>query len=282
MNEISKQRLKQAEENLKLFSHLNIRVAAVTGSIAKGYGDDNSDIDTIVILNEQMSEEEFDKIIAEAKASGGNLYHGTASEGFAAFYYINGVKCDFGFGLFSETEELINGMIEKPEVDLIKHLQISGLIDGYILQDTGWLTDLLKKAVDKYPKELQVLMVEHFKKFHPEWAIEKMTYLRGDMLFYYESLVEIIGNCISILCGLNKMYHPGKLKGAEYSVRQMKIIPYDFIARYNRILSLNDYSDAVKELFKIVREVFDLIDAHLPEVSTQRSREVLEMVLRKK
>lgn len=281
MNDISKNRLELAAKNLELFKNLNIRAAAVTGSIAKGYGDDNSDIDTIVILNERMTYEQFDNIIADARASGGDLYHGSAADGFAAYYYINGVKCDFGFGIYSETESLINDMLEKPEVDLIKHLQISGLIDGKILQDTGWLADLLKKAEVNYPKELQVLMVEHFKKFHPEWAIETMTHSRGDMLFYYESLVEIIGNCIGILCGLNKMYHPGKLKGAEYSIWQMKIIPNDFIARYNRILSSNDYSFAVKELFKIVREVFELIDTHLPEISTKRSREVLEMVLRK-
>lgn len=73
MDEISKHRLTQAKENLKLFDFLDIRAAAVTGSIAKGYGDDNSDIDTIVFLNNKMSQSEFDKIISDAKTSGGDL-----------------------------------------------------------------------------------------------------------------------------------------------------------------------------------------------------------------
>lgn len=280
MNELSKQRLKQAKDNLELFSKLDIRAAAVTGSIAKGYGDDNSDIDTIVILNSQMTQNEFDRIVNDAKASGGDFYHGSPEEGFAVYYYIDGVRCDFGFGHYSETETLINEMLEKPEVDLTKHLMISGLIDGYILKDTNWLAPLVKKAEDGYPKELQVMLVNHFKKFHPEWAIEKMTIGRGDILYYYESLVEMTGNIIGILCGLNKFYHPGKLKGASHTITKMQIKPRDFVKRYNFVLSAEKY-EALKELFNLVRETFELIDEHLPEVSTKRSREVLEMILRK-
>lgn len=280
MNEISKRRLTQAKDNLKLFNFLDIRAAAVTGSIAKGYGDDNSDIDTIVILNNPMSQSEFDRIINDAKTSGGDLYHGSPEEGFAVYYYIDGVRCDFGFGHYSETETLINEMLKKPEVDLTKHLMISGLIDGYILKDSGWLAPLIKKAEDSYSKELQVMLVNHFKKFHPEWAIEKMTIDRGDILYYYESLVEMTGNIIGILCALNKFFHPGKLKGVEHTIAKMDIKPLDFAKRYNYILSAEKY-EAIRELFKLVRETFDLIDEHLPEVSTVRSREVLEMVLRK-
>ncbi len=280
MNEISKLRLTQAKDNLKLFDFLDIRAAAVTGSVAKGYADDNSDIDTIVILNNPMSQSEFDRIINDAKTSGGDLYHGSPEEGFAVYYYIDGVRCDFGFGHYSETETLINEMLKKPEVDLTKHLMISGLIDGYILKDSGWLAPLIKKAEDGYPKELQVMLVNHYKKFHPEWAIEKMTIGRGDILYYYESLVEMTGNIIGILCGLNRFYHPGKLKGVEHTIEKMQIKPQDFVKRYNFILSAEKY-EAIKELFLLVREVFDLIDEHLPEVSTVKSREVLEMVLRK-
>lgn len=280
MNELSKQRLKQAQKNLELFAQLDIRAAAVTGSAAKGYADDNSDIDTIVMLNSPMVKSEFDKIINDAKASGGDFYHGSPDEGFAVYYYIDGVRCDFGFGHYSETETLINEMIEKPEVDLTKQLMISGLIDGYILKDSDWLAALVKKAEENYPKGLQVLMVEHFKKFHPEWAIEKMTIGRGDILYYYESIVEMTGNIIGILCGLNKYYHPGKLKGVEHTVEKMKIKPRDFINRYKFVLS-TEKSEALKEMFSLVRETFDLIDKNLPEVSTARSRNILEMILRK-
>jgi len=276
MNEISKKRLVQAAQNIQLFSRFDIKAAAVTGSIAKGYGDDTSDIDTIIMLNNVLLQSEFDKVIADAKASGGNFFHGSPEEGFAVYYYIDGVRCDFGFGHYSETEKLINEMLEKPEMDLMKHLQISGLIDGYILKDSNWLNRLTAKAEAEFPKELQIMMVNHFKRFHPERAIEKMTIGRGDILYYYDSLVEMTGNIIGVLCGLNKFYHPGKLKGVEHTVKRMNIKPHDFIRRYNEIL-LAEKSAALKKLFNLVRETFDLIDEHLPEVSTARSREILDM-----
>lgn len=280
MNEVSKLRLKQAHGNLKLFSDLDIRAAAVTGSVPKGYADDNSDIDTIIMLNTKLTQKEFEKIVNDSKVSGGDFYHGSPEEGFAVYYYIDGVRCDFGFGHYSETETLINEMIAKPEVELTKHLMVSGLIDGYILKDSNWLAPLIKKAVEEYPKELQIMLVNHFKKFHPEWAVEKMTIDRGDILYYYESLVEMTGNIIGILCGLNKYYHPGKLKGVEHTIQKMNIKPRDFAARYNFVLSA-EKSEALNEMFILVRETFDLIDKHLPEVSTKRSRDILEMVLRK-
>ena len=276
MNEISKKRLVQAAQNIQLFSRFDIKAAAVTGSIAKGYGDDNSDIDTIIMLNKILLQSEFDKVIADAKASGGNFFHGSPEEGFAVYYYIDGVRCDFGFGHYSETEKLINEMLEKPEMDLMKHLQISGLIDGYILKDSNWLNRLTAKAEAEFPKELQIMMVNHFKRFHPERAIEKMTIGRGDILYYYDSLVEMTGNIIGVLCGLNKFYHPGKLKGVEHTIERMRIKPKDFIRRYNEIL-LAEKNAALKQLFSLVRETFDLIDEHLPEVSTARSREILDI-----
>ncbi len=280
MNEISKQRIEQARNCIPMFSNLDIKAVVVTGSIAKGYGDENSDIDVLIAVNENLSKAQFDKIVEDAKKSGGDLYHGTPEEGFAVYYYINGIKIDFGIAHYTETETLISEMLEKPEVDLVKHLMISGLIDGYILMGNDWIEPILEKAEKDFPKELQVMVVNHFKKFHPEWAIRTMAVEREDDLFYYESLVEITENIIGILCGLNKKYHPGKLKGIEYSVDKMEIKPENFIKRYKSIFSMKK-TESVIEIHKLVRETFDLIDIYLPDVSTVRSREVLEMVLRK-
>jgi predicted nucleotidyltransferase len=279
MNETSRQRLTLAKENLKIFRSNGMVAAMVTGSIAKGYGDDNSDIDTLINYSEPVSEKEFDKIVAGARSSGGDLYHGTPKDGFAVYHYIDGIKCDFGIGDYRETEVLISEMIDKPEMDLTKHLMISGFIDGYTLHGNDWVNKWRLKAME-FPKELQILMVNHFKKFHPEWVLEKMAIERVDELFYRESLIEFVGNMIGIMCALNKMYHPGKLKGVEWTVEQMKIKPKDFFSRYTGLLNAEKYT-AVKELYLLVRETLDLIDENLPEVSTERSKMLLDMKLRK-
>lgn len=280
MNKISKNRLDLAKKNLELFKNKNLVAAMVTGSIAKGYGDDNSDIDTLLAYKKRLTLKEFDKIIESARKSGGDLYHGTPEEGFAVYYYIDGIKCDFGIGDTKETEMLIAEMLKKPEVDLTKHLMIAGFIDGYDLYGHEWIDKLRRRAVENFPSELQIMMVNHFKKFYPKWVMEKMALERGDKLFYEECVIEIIGNIIGILCGLNKKYHPGKLKGIQWSVEQLKIKPFDFINRYNYVFDL-ERQKAVDVLYKLIYETLDLIDAHLPEVSTERSRKLLDFKLRK-
>lgn len=278
MNQISKQRLNLAKENLSIFKKQGLVAAMVTGSIAKGYGDDNSDIDTILYYEEPFTKDEFDKIVTGARSSGGDLYHGTPEEGFAVYYYLHGIKCDFGVGKHAEQEELITEMLTKPEIDMTKHLVISGFVDGFTLFGDTWV-EKWKTEASKYPKELQVLMVNHFKKFHPVWVIEKMALERNDNLFYTESIVEMIGNMIGILCGLNKMYHPGKLKGLEWTIDQMKIKPKNYYLRYNDVL-LNR-KNALQNVYILVKESLDLIDEHLPEVSTERNRKLLDLKLRK-
>lgn len=279
MNEISKERLDLAKKNLELFKNGNLVASMVTGSIAKGYGDDNSDIDTLLAYDRRLTQKEFDKIVEGAKQSGGDLYHGTPEEGFAVYYYLDGIKCDFGVGDNKEIEQLITEMLEKPEIDLIKHLQIAGFIDGYDLYGHEWIDKWRNKA-NEFPKDLQIMMVNHFKKFYPKWVIEKMALERGDILFYHESVIEIIGNMIGILCGLNKKYHPGKLKGIEWSVEQLQIKPMNFINRYISVFEM-DHLKAVDVLYELIEETLNLIDQHLPEVSTECSRKLLDFKLRK-
>jgi predicted nucleotidyltransferase len=280
MNQISKSHLALAERNaLRYKNNPNIKAVMVTGSIAKGYGDDSSDIDTIVMYDKPYSKQEYDEIIDEARNTGGDLYHGMPEEGFAVYYYIDGIKCDFGIGPYQETEKMITEMLEKPEVDLIKHLQILGFIDGIVLHGEDWVRKWRDKALS-YPPELAVMLVNHHKKFHPEWVIRKMAIERNDILFFYESLIESLGNIFGVLCGLNRMYHPGKLKGAEFYIAKMKIKPENFIQRYHNIFSLEP-SGAVTELYALIRETLALIEKYMPEVSTERTRNVLEMKLRK-
>ena len=146
MNKISKQRIELARKNFKRFKCPNIVAAMVTGSVAKGYADDNSDIDTVIQYKMPFTRKEFDKIVNEAKQSGGDLFHGTSGKGFAVYYYIEGIKCDFGFGNFRDAEKLIYDMLKKPEVDLMKHLQISGFIDSVVLYGRNWVNKREEKG----------------------------------------------------------------------------------------------------------------------------------------
>jgi hypothetical protein len=279
MNKVSRQRIELAKKNFEQFRSPNIVAAIVAGSVGKGYADDNSDIDTIIFYKKPFTNKQFNKIVEEAKLSGGDLYHGTPKAGFAVYYYINGIKCDFGFGHYRENEKLITEMVKKQELDQMKHLQISGFLDSYVLYGDKWVNKWKNKA-KKIPKELSFIMVRNHIKFEPEWVTNEMALKRGDILYMYEYFIQAIDRLIWILCGLNKTYHPGKLKGAEFKIKQFRIKPPGFITRCKKVLEAGN-SLAVKELYKLIRETMTLVDKHMPRQSTLRIRRVLKMKLRK-
>src|SRR5260221_11366188 len=237
MNDYSNIRFELAKKNFLRFKNPDLLAASLTGSAAKGYADDFSDIDVILIYKNPVSSNEFELIVKEAKESGGDLYHGTPEAGFAVYYYIDGIKCDFGFGYSAETQKLFDESIEESDepVDTVKHLQISGFIDGIILYDENWLIPLIEK-VKIMPESVKQKLVKHHLKFLPKWVFEKMAIEREDILFYYETILEVFGNMIGILCGLNSFYHPGKIKGAEFTIEKMKIKPFNFISRNKKLL----------------------------------------------
>jgi predicted nucleotidyltransferase len=279
MNEISKHRIEFTKENLKKFKNVNTVAAIIVGSVAKGYADDNSDIDTIVYYNKPFTKKEYNKIVDEAKQSGGDLFHGTHKKGFAVYYYIDGIKCDFGFGDYRENEKLIKDMLKKPEADLMKHLQISGFIDSIVLYGEKWVNKW-KKKTENIPEDLLYFMVRNNLKFEPEWVMHKMAVERGDILYLHEYFILAIDRIIWILCGLNKTYHPGKLKGADYKIQQFEIKPNDFLKRCKKVFESKGRK-SLEELYSLTWETVDLIDKHMPRQSTARIRRVLDMKLRK-
>jgi hypothetical protein len=137
----------------------------------------------------------------------------------------------------------------------------------------------MENKAKKMPEELSYIMVRNNIKFEPEWALYKMAYERGDVLYLQEYIILALERIIWILCGLNKTYHTGKLKGVEYKLKTIKIKPKDFSNRYRKIFRSNS-KESIKILSALIRET-RLIDKYMPRQSTVRIRRVLDMKLRK-
>ena len=280
MNQLSKKYLNLAQKSaLSLISNPNVTAFLVTGSAAKGYADDFSDVDNLVILNVSLTRDEFNEIVNDSKSSGGDLYHGTPEEGFAVYKYIDGIKFDYGFGLKKEQEELIENMLENPEPDDTKQLIISGFCESYTIYGHDWITTWKQKAMN-YPERLALLVAKKHLHFHPKWALEKMGIERNDNLFLYEDFIKAAESIFAVLCAVNRMYYPGKLKGAWYYIDQMKIKPDKLNEKLDLLFSVGR-DHAVEILSLLIKEVFDLVDKHIPDYSTAKAREIFDMELRK-
>jgi hypothetical protein len=117
-------------------------------------------------------------------------------------------------------------------------------------------------------------------RFYPRWVIEKMGVERNDLLFLYESFVEAAENIIGILCGVNRLYHPGKLKGSEWTISQMRAAPPELLSRLEALFQQEPWV-AAGELHGLIGETLDLLEREMPEIDTARTRRVLAMELRR-
>jgi hypothetical protein len=280
MNDATLARIDLARRNAARFTqNPNVRAIMIVGSVAHGMADDNSDIDCTIFTEHPLSQGEYDAICAEARESGGDLYYGTPADGFAIYQYITGIRCDFGFETIESAEKSHTEFLEKPDTDPIKQLVAGGFLDGMALYGQDWIGSW-QAQLARYPNGLGAAMVRKHLRFHPYWVLEKMGLDRGEWLFFYEALLEAEQNILGILCGLNQLYHPGKVKGIAWTIAKLVITPPDPLSRFEQILR-GDAGLAVGRLRELLDETLALVDAHMPEVSTARTRAVLAMELRK-
>lgn len=282
MNEISKQRMELARKNaVQLMNDPNVISMLVTGSVAKGIADDNSDIDTIVIYDKPLTQDNFDRIREDAIASGGGLYGEDIESGITVYKFIDRIRYDYGHTFHDPWEKLLDDYLKEPDITNAEcQIMLSGFIDGAAIKGQEWAEKKKRYFIDSYPDKYAEDLVKKNLAFHPKWVLVKMGLERNDTLFLYETFLDIEKKIFGILCGINNLYHPGKFKSADYTIDKMKIKPDGLYERFTKVFHSSE-SEAIEILSGLIMETLDIVDEHMPEISTKRNREIFSMVLRR-
>lgn len=252
--------------------HPQIEAIMVTGSVAKGLSDKASDIDLISFLNSPAPQAFFDAEKRQALASGGGFYGGSPSEGFGVYRYIDGVRVDLGFNLISETEKIIEDVIEHFAVeDLTQQLIIRGIREGVPLHGADYLATW-RRQTDVYPDGLVTAMIAKHLKFTPAWILEEMGVARGDHIFLVERFLDNQRRIMNVLYALNRQYAPHKVERLAYLCAQLPLKPDDLYTRFVNIFQ-RPLAAATADMLALCRETIDLVDRHWPAFDTTAARE---------
>jgi hypothetical protein len=281
MNSISDAWLARARENTAVFQqNPHVKAILVTGSVAKGTADNNSDIDIILYYDELPGEAAFEAYRQAALDSGGGFYGGNAQDGWALFQYIDGVRHDFAHAQLAETEALIDEFLREPDLEEVnKQIMLDGVLTGVALKGAE-ITDGWKAKLANYPPQLGDMLVKKYLRFRPVWVLQKMGVDRHEIIFLQEELLTAVQHIFGVLCGLNQLYHPGKIKGLNVTVAKMKLAPPDLATRLPGIF-LVDGQTAVHQLQQLIEETLVLVETHLPHIDTAPTRKLFTMQLRK-
>ncbi|MBK9975786.1 MAG: nucleotidyltransferase domain-containing protein [Planctomycetes bacterium] len=243
----------------------NPKVAAVllTGSVAQGDVDCASDIDLIVYLHKAFSPAEYEAETAAAKASGGGVHFGDSGAGFGVYHYIGGRKVDFGIGLCSATDDLLDALLLKHDPNPIYQLVARGILQGRAIHGPEVIARWQARLRD-YPDGLALATVKQCARFMPAWVMREMGARRDDAFLVYEHALQAVSGLCGILAALNRQYHPGKVKRLTHFAQGLQIAPRGFGPRARSVFG-TPLPAAVDTLEALVRETLQLAETHLPQ-----------------
>ena len=263
----------------EVLSRTDPAAVVLTGSVAGGEVDGASDLDILLWYDRPLTDEDWRTDVALAVSRGGGLHHGNQEHGWASYHFFEGIKVDFAWGPISFYQNEVREMYLNPHLRWDSHLILGGLQKGIVLHGEGVVLPL-QNQLTTFPAGLAEIMVTQHVTFMPRWALENMGLKRGDSFFVAEHLYKAAESVVGILCGLNRKFLPGKLKGCGPLLDRMEIAPPD-VRRRTEMLVAGDQVRAVETLVPLVDELHALVRQHLPHLDLSRARARWEAVLRR-
>ena len=254
----------------------NVKAIILTGSSGLNIADKYSDLDVVIYFTGNIPKSFFLNEKRDAISRGGNILDDFTKHGFAVYKFIEEGKCDFAFDTVSRFENIVRNVFIHFSTNETELQKINGFLNSTPLYGNKWVESWKKKLIN-YPMGLSEMVIRHnMGFFHNLWEVEHLAIGRKDDFFFYELMTKSLKRVINILCGINRIYLPGKMKHIMQTVNEMKIKPVGLKKCVKGFYSVNK-SILLDELTRIVEKTLLLSEKDFPEVKTERSRKLLYM-----
>lgn len=276
MNEPSQWRIEITRKIAPVYAaHPQVEAAFLLGSVARGYADDYSDVEMALIWAQPPAADELQSL---AQSAGAQQYelgrYEESRQAWADQFYFEGMKIETAHWSHQTIDNIVSDVVERYDVSqnwLIfeKQATASALQHAVVLYGDniimGW-----QNRLTPYPEALAVAMVQKHLHFNP-FGSQEMLAARNEIPLLYENHCAIIRRLLNLLCGLNRIYHPG-FKWTRYLVDNMTIKPPQLFTRLESVFHKDSVS-GTQELRQLIEETFDLVEEHLPQIDLQPQRE---------
>lgn len=251
-----------------------LRAIILTGSAAEGISDFYSDLDVILYYEQLPSVDAFARADAQNGVQNPQALVERTETQYMEYYDFNGVECQLGHTTVAEWEADMALVLEKLDVQSPLQKALGGMDEVIILYGEP-LVRMWQKRLEDYPQSLAVAMVQHYLSFPAVWSLHDRLATRDGTLWFTEMLVSNVQNLLGTLAGLNHLYFSTfQFKRMQHFIARMKIAPSDFGRRLEAIFHLPP-AKAVLELESLARETIALVEQHLPEIDTSRTKRAI-------
>lgn len=273
MNDASGYLLKLAQRVAEPYRQLpQLHAMIVTGSVADGNADVYSDLDLIAYYDALPSDDELAAARQRNKAENFVWFVHAREEGTVAdMYDVQGVQCQLMHNTIAAWEQQMCLIFEQHEVATPLHKAMSGVQKSIPLHGAELIAQW-KAQIARYPEPLARAMVEHHLQFFPLWGLQAYLDTRDALLWRYQMLLEAAQNILGVLAGLNRRYYTTfQFKRTRHFTAELAIAPVNLADRLEYLFQA-DPGLAAAELERLVQEVAELVERHMPEVDTSGAR----------
>lgn len=258
----------------------NPKVAAVllAGSAARGDSDRFSDFEIGVFWHEPPTEADRRQAIERA---GGDLHHLYPLDPVEAMWTddwkigrnsqnepYSGVSVDMQNLTVESAQQTIDAVVRAFDPDPNKQTLIAALRTGLALHGQEIIARW-RAQTDEYPAELARAVIHRCAQIDHFWRIQ-MWRERGDPTGVHGKIVAIHGAILHMLLAINHVYYFG-VKHRDTLIAQLRLAPADLAQRLD---SCFDPAAGEETLRRLVEDVYDLIQRHVPGIDVERLRRI--------
>lgn len=247
--------------------------AMLSGSVAKGLADFDSDLDLMLYYEAELPDEES---LARIRVANGAkertwVLGERASGSFAEAYPVDGVEVQIVHSTVAAWQAEMDQVLVGLDCESPLQKALEGTLAGRAVFGEEIIEAWQRRAAD-YPPALAEAMVKKHLAFFPMWGLETQFRTRDATIWYHASLAECAHHVVGILAGLNRLYFTTfQSKRMGRLVAAMKIAPEALGPRLDALFA-KDMSEALPALERLVTETVELVERHMPSADTSAVR----------
>jgi predicted nucleotidyltransferase len=250
-----------------------IDMIAVLGSVARGYSDQYSDLELMLLWDHEPSPEQQAELVRLVQAE---HRHPAFDPGYHSAFRIQGIPVDLWHTTRAQEEAFMHAVLVDLSLDLVANNRVETLLSCIPLvgvdQAAAWKTHL-----NAYPRDLAVRFIQtyipHFHLRHLHFAAR-----RDNPTAYYHTLSDVQSSLFLVLLALNAAYFP-TFKWMYPTLRHMSQTPPEIATRLHAMFHQPPIQ-AADHLRTVLAETLDLVETTYPKMDTTQARYGLDQEAR--
>jgi predicted nucleotidyltransferase len=242
-----------------------IETVAVLGSVARGYSDQYSDLELLLVWKELPSSEQQSTLLRALQAE---FRYPAFDPGYQSAFRIQGIPVDLWHTTIAQEEAVIHTVLHDFSLDLVANNRLDTLLSCIPLYGAAHADDW-KTRIKAYPSELALRFIQTY---IPHFHLRQLNLAarRTNPTAFYATLSAIQCSLFLVLLALNKSYFP-TFKWMYPALGQLPHTPHQIAARLHSMFQ-EPPTQAAERLGTVLVETLEMVETRYPQIDTAYPR----------